>query len=376
MHTVMETGEEGEFPQLPPAEHEAEDEALAAVLASLGGDAGSAVRVYRQGPGGYRDVTFITEWLPSEYSETRLQNEFGGGHFRVHVRKGGGLLKNVEIKVAPPVRPRSEAVDVMAPVKAQLGELAAIVGQLAQAVARQPQPVPQPVQSRREMLEEMMLMSKIVGGGGRRDGEAMDMLVKILEAQKMLGGASGGGGGDGGEPGTMAVLMEALRTLGPVLQARGAQQMAPAMPAPQYDPAAPLQVDQAAFMQQNAAPASVPPPAPSPSTDQEAEMLKFYINMLINEAAQGANPEPWAMLVAEKLTREQISQLMGAPNWFEQLTAFEPKTAHHREWFSDMRSIVFEILSEDDAADKTGVVQPGNGNAPSGTSNTNTSGTT
>jgi hypothetical protein len=382
---VTHTQQAGEFPQIgfddPHARtisvEETEDEALAAVLSSLGENSGASVRIYRQGGGGYRDVTFLTEWMPSEYSLTRLQGDYGGGTYRIHVRQGGQLLANSGVKVearkdmqaAPPVRDPA-----LSAVQAQIAALVALVEKVATVQAP---PVAQ--QSRMDWLKELQVMQLLFGGGqsAPRAQDPFDMLTKMLVLQKELGSLAGGGGD--AEPGTMSVLMKAMETFAPVLQNAAAGRAAPAV-GYQANPMPPLDGVGQPFNDENTLPSlpvAAAAPGPAPATNQETDMLRMYVMMLIAEAAQGIDPEAYALLITQKLQRDQIDELLKPDNWFERLAEFEPKVSPHREWFSDLRDIVFEILTQEGMTDTTGTDKSGGTNhASAGNANSNTPGNT
>lgn len=336
-------------------DEESEDEALAGVLASLGRDSDASVGIYRQGPGGYRDLTYLTECLPSEYSLSRLQDEFGGGVFRIHVRNGGKLVANKEVKVAPPPNRQAPPVaDVTAPLQKQLDNLAGIVGQLAQVVTQQQQRPASETQSRKEFFQEMLLMKQMFGGAPR-ERDPFDMLTKMMTLQKELGGIFGGGGSDV-EPGSNTLLLKAIETFGPILTQANQNKAVPTQPmlhAPATD------------MQQ------------APSHSEEANMLKIYLNMLIAEAKNDIDPQAYALLITQKVARADIDGMLRPDDWFEKLSTFEPAITPFREWFADLRADVFELLTEQDAVATTGGGQPGDAHhVVIGTTNANTGGNT
>ncbi|HJW55862.1 MAG TPA: hypothetical protein VJ577_11360 [Burkholderiaceae bacterium] len=349
---------------------ETEDEALAGVLATLGEDADASVCIYRQGPGGYRDVMYLTECLPAEFSLSRLQEEFEGGAFRIHVRSGGRLIANKAVKVAPKVNARRAAPDPgLAAVQAQIAGLVQVVERLAQ-------PRENPQQSRMEWLKELQMMREIFSGGqaAPRQSDPIELLGKMLALQKDLGGLVGAASGDS-EPGTMTVLMKAMETFAPVLQ-QAAASKTPDLAGYHANPAMRPAIEGAApAVHIEAAAPGAAPIESTPTNDQESQMLKMYIRMLIGEAEQNIDPEGYALLITQKLEREQIEQLLKPENWFETLAAFEPAVSPYREWFSDLRDIVFEILTAPGADDTTGESQSGDHHhASAGTANTNTPG--
>jgi hypothetical protein len=340
-----------------------EDIALANVLADLGSASGAAVRIYRQGPGGYRDLTLLTECMPEEFSPMTLQNEFGGGTFRIHVRANGQLLANQELKVAAPQVTRHQP-DMLSPIQGQINALAETMRQMADAM-RTPPP---PQQSRADMIQEMMMMKELFGTApAARAADPLDQLDKIMGVHARLSELTGNAPAQ--KPDNMAALWDAAKTFLPMIAA-----------AAQQRPPAPMQNHQAAPMAPMPVQANLPHAAEEtpPPHDEGAEMFKMYLAMLIEKAKGNSDPTGYAHIIIDSITDDQINQLLAPENWLEILAAVNPNVMQCREWFTELREIVFELLREqagdDTSAGNPQVITPEPGHAISSTPNTNTPG--
>jgi hypothetical protein len=347
-------------PELPNIEFEApeprvvemeeedlpEDMALANLLSDLGGTSNASVSVYRQNAGGHRDITYLTECAPSEFSLSRLQNEFEGGTFRIHVRSGGRLLANREVKVAAPVRNQVADQSVaFAPIQRQIDTLTEAVRAM---VEMQRAPVA-PVESRADMLKELLVMKELFGTApAARAPDPLDQLDKIIGVHTRLSEMTGGAGG-AVKPDGMTVMIEALKSFGPGIAAAMAQRAAMA-PAQVY----PMQTE-VAQVQQGPAPALSQEPE-----NQERAMFHYYLNMLIADAEADTDPAGYAHIIVNKMSDEQINGLLKSDDWFKNLCAINEKALPYSEWFSELRDMVFELLTAQKATDTSSGIQPVN----------------
>lgn len=340
---------------LPDAEPE--DMALLDVLADVGGASTSAVvRIYRQGPNGYRDLTYLTECRPEEFTMQRLQSDYRGGTFRVHVRDKGRLLANQEIKVEPPAPPVGASSDMAAldPVMRQMQAMQDAMTKLLERIAAPPAAPAAP--SRQDIIQEMLQMKELFAAPTRSE-DPVAQLLKFAELRKALTDVfPTGDAADAAKPG---MLETALEKFGPaLLQAFAVQQSRqPIVPATAM-PAPPGQATMAATPQPAAAPIHQPPAAdtaaaPQP-TDEGTAMLKHYLQFLAVKADGDSDPDTYAGLIYDNLTPEQMHTILDPANWFENLCALVPEISPFKEWFSEVREGVFERLKEEESAGTSG----------------------
>jgi hypothetical protein len=347
IHTAFPTLEgQKEPPEDLVPEFEPEDVAIGNILASLGEDSDASVSIYRQGKGGYRDITFVTETRPTEFSIGRLQHEFGGGTYRIHVKSTGRLIANRELKVADLPNRAPDNGLMLAPVNQKIDQLAGLVQQLAGLIAQPAQ------QSRKEMIEELLMYKQLFDTGGVRAAPAvdpMDSAMKMIEFAKTMSGVFNGAGE---APDGMAVLMRAMETFGKPLAEAAMRSQAP--------PASYALTEQ----QQAALPGpeqQAPSVAPQPQIGEQEAMaqIEYFIKMLLDEAREDADPTGSAYQIVKFAPLETINDLLRPDDWFEKLSVMRPELAPYREWFSDLRDIVFEILTPDEGESTKGEISPG-----------------
>ncbi len=338
-----------------------EDVELMGILGELGNDSAVRIRVYRVIDGNYRQQEFVWECSPAEFQLSTLQAKFGGGEYRICPRGKSGLIRNIPVRIAAPV----QHDPVAGQIDQRFSRLEGLIEKLAGAVVQAQTP---PAQSRKDMLEELAMMRDIFGGGPApvaAAGDPFDQVTKLLalarDVRKLTGDAPAE------PPDGLTVLAETAKSVLPaIVAASQAQrpQMAPVpsmrAPAPHHAP--PPSPDSQAPAAGDAALAQ---PQPQNTEDEmramQAMQIKGYLALLIKDAEQDLDPTGWAHMIINHVGHDSIDAMLRPDNWFDQLSTFEPKVIPFREWFTEMREMVFELLSGDGGAGTTG------GNSPDGT---------
>ncbi len=377
---MQTTQDSNQFPPLNDSEVDAkidytpEDVAISDMLAELGDDAGAMVRIYRQGRGGYRDQTFVDECLPSEFSPKMLQEKFGGGQYRIHARSNGGIVANRLITIAAPINAKPAQVDVIAPMQQQINALTEAMRTMVDAVKQGQQQPPQ--QSRKEMLEEMMIFKQLFDQGGRAGPAAdpLDSVMKVLDLAKTVAEMRGI---DSGEAKGKTDLLETfIDKLGaPLLQVMAAKQAA--LPAPAIDTMSPALGAPFLGIEPQAAPAM--PGAVPASQMNEEQMQNFMmahirnkLDPLIDGAAEGDDVWIYVPMIIAKMPDAMLTALH-EPEWFKNFCEIEPRAAQYGTWFAQLRDAVLEELTAIAEEDKTGgSLSGGSGHVPAGSTNTDT----
>ncbi len=140
-----------------------EDIAVSQLLAELG-DEGVIVRIYRQGPKGYKDLTYIDECGVADFSPKMLKAPpFNGGTFRIHAQApgAGGMRINRELKVEP--APFKEAPTQTASNGISAAELGAILAQNNRDLMTGLATALQPKDSLAGMKEVIGILAPILG---------------------------------------------------------------------------------------------------------------------------------------------------------------------------------------------------------------------
>ena len=88
-----------------------------------------------------------------------------------------------------------------------------------------------------------------------------------------------------------------------------------------------------------------------PQVTEQDEMnlrLKMGLAFLIAQAEAGNDATTYADVVLDNVPDEALSALAKSDNWFDELSAVEPKIRQHRQWFTDLMNEVREALKDDE----------------------------
>lgn len=178
-------------------------------------------------------------------------------------------------------------------------------------------------------LVDRMVSSK---SGGADIAGVMDVLTAGISLGKEASGNAPDRGG----------FMDILAGLVPVLAAQAAQQAAPAaLPAP-------------AVAQDSDA--NEPPPAPvrrqpPPAERQQANtgVVPPWATVLMQAAKKNADPEPYAAILGDFMTEEQLAVVLGDESLFWSVVQQIPGSDGFRAWFSLLYAALQDLYSEQDS---------------------------
>jgi len=308
-----------------------EDIAVSNLLAELG-DENVRVRVYRVGPKGYRDLTFIDEMDVSEFSPKVLKGPpFNGGTFRIHAAApgAGGMRVNRELKVepdpTPPPAPPSQSNAISA---AELGAILAENNRqlLAGIMAAKPEVNPMgQIKDMVEVLAPLLNRPAPVVAPAPGIGDQIGTLSSILALAKQL--APQPALPEGADTSTL-LLSKGLdfveRTMA---QAQAARTVQPAQLAP-ADPA---------------------PPAIQLTPEQEEEIVLFRIAMrrACKAAADNQAPKDFATDNYEDIPESVLMGICNDPQWWNKLIDAYPDATPHKTWFEAVRVEFIAFARED-----------------------------
>lgn len=332
---------------------------------SLGGIENSdSITVFRASETGSPAYLFTVdpENVPPDALMRRLRREYGPGEYRLQIREAGRIARNtrITIEAEPPQRParverdaddKPRGVDLT---QFLLSQLTAQQNQTAQiitaALGRPLPPERQGPDVAKVLGAAAPLLVPLVSGivelmkGTKPD--PIELVRKFAEIRSLLTSDDDGAPRTGA--GAMDVVMEGLRSLGPVVaQAMQAQQQRP-------PPRAPMP---AAIKAQPVA--TTPPEAPPPVTRQQVppdHPLILMLSLLVNAAVKASDPAGYVDVVLDAwpLGHEQLYAQLQAPNWLEQLARFEPRVTAHAPWFEQLREELLEAFDEGETAEAGG----------------------
>lgn len=338
------------FPSTEEPEEEPDDVAVMNLLSELGENADCTVRIYRQGPGGIRDLIFLHEVGVGEFTPAMLQGEpFNGGTFRIHARSRGGLVANRVLKVAPRVEksapvsaPNSEIYTLLSSLAAQQNEfMRGIQNMLMQ---RQDESA-----SEEKMLRKMGMYKELFSGGGSGAGMG-EIIASVKDLLSLSKEMTPPALNDNGEIPGNAIIMKALEAFGPVLAQAAVGNKTVTSPVVlegrQYNPI----------------PASPAQHTIPDSENQPMNIIKHYLDMLCEKAERDSDAALYADLILDTMPDMELVELRGAldaPDWFDRFAAMNPRIGMHRAWFEKLRSEIIAGLTAMGGDDTTGAIMPG-----------------
>lgn len=307
-----------------------EEMALENIIADLGGEgADASIHVYRIVPG--KSNAFVGQFSPLDFSLEHLQINYGAGEYKIHVRQNGRLRANKTIAIAVPrsgaqnvqlSRPdtRDDMRQVIETMQSGFSGMATMMQQTIQAmIANQPKP-----KTTLETLQELQLMKGVFGDSAPRQDPMQVIELASSLAEKIQPRT--------GEVGNGEILLEAIKSFGPMLAAGAAQQQAAQTP-PQF-----------ALPQ----PAHAALPQNQPPESEEIMFAKMYLNMLIKHAENEHDPELYAEVVLDTVGTDKALDFLGRPDWLDSLAGLNPRVKEPTiaVWLNSLRSQIILLTSE------------------------------
>lgn len=354
-----------------------QEESLAGILAELGGESNATINLYRQPDKNSKRLEFMFTVQPDDFGSwgdllSRIRDEYGGGNYRVHIRRDSYLIKNQGFSIAE-VRQKpddkksdSDMLSYMRESHERQIQMMQMQNQqtmqlfTALAQNNQPQPSQSPTEMMQSLMQTMMVMKEFTGGNKQEDG-----VERLLQGIKLAKSLSGDGGSDN-------VLLEAVKAFGPTLAQAGMGGAQPQQPqGPQHFAENPRQNAKENLpgkqaegdkwhdpVSQNNQPENSAKNADQklPSQSEIEEMswkLKMGLSFLVQKAAENADPALYADLVLDNVPEKELGDLLEQENPIELLANFQPKILDYPEWFGklldEVKNAFYDDESEDDA---------------------------
>lgn len=310
-------------------------------------------QVFRQGPGGIKDLSFIKSIAQDIFSYELLQSPpFNGGKFRVYIRKQGvmGIRRNFLIDVEPgvnavlPGQPSPASQD--GAIASMIAAMSAGFTTLSQQIART-QAAPANTQMDTIALITALKPLIVPPPAATPERDPLEMLSRMLEIQNKISPPRSGDG----ETGANDIIIEAMRTFGkPMAEAMANAKIAP--PVPNSTPGDTVTVE---------SPTALPRPAIEAqdiqSSEEQVTMNELQMKIavfkapLILMARNNADPYPYACMVLDMFDDAQIAAYIAGDDWWTQLQVILPEAAPYSEWFGKLRDQTLALLKDDENTD-------------------------
>ncbi len=340
--TVTTEGEEGMQPQSQVElveEPDPQDIALMRTITALRGSDGAIIRIYRQGPGGIRDLELLDESGPDEFTPMMLARPpFNGGKFRIHVQDAEGhMVLNQVFRIAP-----SREASAQMHGAPDMGMMERVLAQMAAGFERVIERLNQP-QSPLNTLEGLTKIMELVKPAppppATTPAAELFTTLKLMRELKQFTAEGQGTFDDDGSIKPGPLLNKAADMLITALN-QGKAQEAAQLPAP---PAA-----------QSPKPGDNAPPVPSSDqpqlTDEQQEQVMFFklqLRAANRTAKANESPEDFADTIYPLIGDDMLRTLATDPQWFEKLCQIESGCAEHKDWYGKVRDALIVAARED-----------------------------
>lgn len=305
------------------------DEKTDAILDALKEDNAAYLNVTRQTMGGNAPQQFVGRFPADKFDfgqlQAHLQQNFGGGDYRVMLYAKGRVRANKLLSIADAIVKRPES--------GVAGEVGVLLNQVMQQMERMNQQIVTILQdkntgaqSRTEMLQELMVMKQLFGGGEKSNG--LGQLTEAIEVMKTLGVNIGGQSEDSGGFGGL------LNLAAPLLQKA---MEAPTQPVYQPNPAP--------VLQRQPRPINTPQHPPIDPRKKEMNlMIRMGINQLVAAAKRNGDHHEYATMILDNIPEETAMGFFRDPTGMAKLIEIQPEVANHLIWFETVGEHVKAIL--------------------------------
>lgn len=293
---------------------------------------------------------FCTDYSSGELSLSRIQDEWGGGQYRI---KGtdtrGRFVGQRTIRIADKAKPQQQQAqqpqqDLQALLYKTMLDGAQRQADMLQNLLITMIQRPEKTTAAPDPIAMIAALKDIMQPAPAPKDNGIDTLLKGLELGKELAGGGDGGGGD-----WSSVIGKGLDTFKPLLVEGMKQQ----------------QAQQAPAMGTHQAPRTLPAPAASGATvnNQEGQNVNIVqmakvlpwmqqqVRALVHQASRGKDPALYAEVFMDNLpefvTVELIVERFNQESALDDLAAINSGVLNYREWFEAFRVEVLELISAD-----------------------------
>lgn len=251
-------------------------------------------------------------------------------------------------------------------------------------IATRPEPQREPQKTTADILNEMLLMKKVMGLDNPQTKEPVSLAQQMKEILGLTREVREMVEDDTPPADEMTGLMKMGSQVLELIKAN--QQGQPIVLSPEQQKALIAQQQQQQQPARRVNPVPVPPPVkqlppgtvlqpsqPAPSANIQEQiaqlnggqdmlsMLSVAVHQLVGAAERNSDPYAYAVTLLDQVGAETLEKFLGAPDWFESLVAINPKVAENAEWFNELKVELTSVIQqerEDEAAD---LQEAGNG---------------
>lgn len=242
-----------------------------------------------------------------------LQENYGGGDYRVRLYAKGRIKANKLLQIAHKVKPSNTPQINPTGDAAQI--LNVVLQEMRNSQEKMFQTLQQKTESRGDLLKDMALFKELFGGNSA-PVNPFEAMKPMLEFMTMMGFQPPGAGVEH-EKGFMDVLEKTL----PVFL-KGMQQRPQPVRMPRAQIAAPV-------YKQN----PVEPLQQAPETDTQEKELRQMLSILVKAAKKGGDQYTYATMMFDQFDPDIIAQIAQTPGITDILGGIEPDVIEYKPWF-------------------------------------------
>ncbi len=297
-----------------------------------------AIKIYSQPGSGHEKLHYLFCAAPGDYSYSdlleRIKEEYGPGHYRIHVRDKEGLKANHAVTIgAPKKNYESEKAnnEMNAMLQQMLANNQKMIESMASTIGNIRATQADPMEQQMKFLQQMaMIKEMFVDSSQKREADPLETLKAFTEFQREIDVSKENANSND-------VMLSLVEKFLPKIAEMGEKEQA-------------IKASQVASLA-NARKANPSTVRANTSHSKGADMMKSHLVFLTNMAKKGVHPEPYAHVLLDNTDYEQVpmlKQLLMTPNFVNELSAMHPPAKEHVQWFTDLGEIVLELMKEEE----------------------------
>ena len=330
----------------PPEE---DDRGLQDILAELSNDDDIEMSVWEppskgRGPYAYLFQCGLADYTLSELRDY-MRDEYGGGVYRIHIRKNGELVANKKLaiggpkKIKPPVTTETpkQTSDVPDYIEQILENQNKQFERILNTIHASQSPAIDPIALQTSMMDSLIRMKEFIAPPEkiRAPDNPLETMKTFLEISNMINSIKGGES----DP-----LAEAIKVFGPTIAQAAQTGLKPT------EPHIALGAGYPKGMTPPSAGIQPAPPKQNNPQPKEGHPMKLQLMLLCAGAETDDDPAAYAPIVIQKTPTEGLDKLLEfikSGTAIEELSKIYAPIANYRAWFEELGECILELVQEE-----------------------------
>ena len=332
---------------------EVDEQALQEILTELANDNDIEMSLWEppakgRGPWGYLFRCGINDYTLSELRDY-MRDEYGGGIYRVHIRKNGELLRHKQLaiggpkKIRPPVTVQQDeqAKKTMPKENDYIEQILENQNKqferILNTIHASQSPAIDPIALQTSMMDSLIRMKEFIAPPEkiRAPDNPLETMKTFLEISNMINSIKGGES----DP-----LAEAIKVFGPTIAQAAQTGLKPT------EPHIALGAGYPKGMTPPSAGVQPAPPKQNNPQPKEGHPMKLQLMLLCAGAETDDDPAAYAPIVVQKTPPEGLDKLLEfikSGTAIEELSKIYAPIANYRAWFEELGECILELVQEE-----------------------------